>query len=348
MSVDVTKAKSPPAMRTRTRIWAALISLFVPGLGQAFLGHYRRGVMFTIAIVVAVLIVKSSVFLWPAWPQTVLPVILLAVTAGVTIVSWAAIDSWRLGRRAAVPRPTWPKRYLVYLAPFLALFAADSLGLGAPQWRAFRAPSASMLPTLQAGDHFFVLVGYFDTHEPQRGDVVVFKLPCHYPQLDRAAAALFTARCDNTTDFIKRLIGLPADKIQMKGGILNVNGQPAKRERLQPYYYSEDGRRSTYTQYIETLTNGFQDNILEIDDKQPLDDTDEFIVPPNTYFMIGDNRDDSADSRDPTSGVGFVPRDRLVGKAALVYFSIAERSSSGRDTSMFPTIRWDRIGMPLS
>ena len=348
MSVEAREPKLPAALRMRTRIWATLISLFVPGLGQAFLGHYRRGIVFTIAIAIAVLILKSSVFLWPAWRQAALPTILLAFTAGVAIVIWAAIDSWRLGRRAAMPRLARPKRYLVYLAFVFAWFGANAIGLIAPSWRAFSATSASMLPTLQPGDYLLVLAGFFDTHEPQRGDLVVFKLPCQYPQLDRAAAIVFAAHCDNTTDFIKRVIGLPGDKIQMKGGILNINRQPAKRERLQPYPYAEDGRSSTYMQYVETLSGGYRGNILEIDDKQPLDDTDEFTVPPNTYFMIGDNRDDSADSRDPASGVGFVPRDRLVGKAALIYLSITRGSPGGRNGSFFPAIRWDRIGMPLS
>ncbi len=103
----------------------------------------------------------------------------------------------------------------------------------------------------------------------------------------------------------------------MKGGILNINGQPVKRERLEPYFYTEDGRTTTYTQYLETLPNGYQHKIIEIGDDQPLDNTDEFTVPPNTFFMMGDNRDDSADSRDPISGVGFVPAENLVGKRAI-------------------------------
>jgi signal peptidase I len=344
----VAEAVNTVRPKLRTRIWVILISLFVPGLGQAFLSRYRRGAIFTRAVVIAALILKASVFLWPVWRPAVLPFILIAFAAGVVIVLWAAIDSWRCAGRAAVLRPTWPKRYLVYSAMILAWFAPNAIALGAPSWRAFSTPSASMVPNLQPGDYFFVLDGYYAQHEPQRGDLVVFKLPCQYPLLDRATAKSFEERCDGSIDFVKRIVGLPGDKIQMKGGILNVNRQAVKRDRLQPYLYTDDNRTSTYAQYVETFSDGYRDNILEIDDHQPLDNTDEFTVPPRSYFMMGDNRDDSADSREPMSGVGFVPRDRLIGKAALIYFSIDGRPARGRNASWLPLIRWGRIGMPLS
>ncbi|HEY3916773.1 MAG TPA: signal peptidase I [Stellaceae bacterium] len=203
----------------------------------------------------------------------------------------------------------------------------------------FSIPSASMVPTLLVGDYLFVskfsygysryslpmglplFSGRIFFHEPQRGDVIVFKLPCSFPQLDPASAAIYRDRCDPTTDFIKRVIGLPGDRIQMKDGILNINGQPVKRDRLDPYFYTEDGRTTTFTQYTETLPNGYKHRIIELSDDQPLDNTAEFTVPPGTYFMMGDNRDDSADSRDATSGVGFVPAANLVGRAEFLFFS---------------------------
>jgi signal peptidase I len=219
--------------------------------------------------------------------------------------------------------------YAVVIALFIRTFFYEP----------FSIPSASMVPTLLVGDYLFVskfsygysryslplglplFSGRLFFNEPHRGDVVVFKLPCAYPQLDRSTAAVYGARCDNSTDFIKRVIGLPGDKIQMKGGILNINGQPIKRDRLDPYFYTEDGRTTTYIRYVETLPNGVRHPIVEISDDQPLDNTDEFTVPPGSYFMMGDNRDDSADSRDPTSGVGFVPAVNLVGRAEFIFFS---------------------------
>ena len=219
--------------------------------------------------------------------------------------------------------------YAVIIALFIRTFFYEP----------FSIPSASMVPTLLVGDYLFVskfsygysryslplglplFSGRIFFNEPHRGDVVVFRLPCNFPQLDPATAAIYRERCDDTSDFIKRLVGLPGDKIQMINGILNINGQPLKRDRLDPYFYTEDGHTQTFTQYIETLINGYKHRIIEISDDQPLDNTPEFTVPAGTYFMMGDNRDDSADSRDPTSGVGFVPAENLIGRAEFIFFS---------------------------
>jgi signal peptidase I len=186
----------------------------------------------------------------------------------------------------------------------------------------FSIPSASMVPTLLVGDYLFVskfsygysryslpfglplLSGRVFFREPQRGDVVVFKLPR-----------------DPSVDFIKRIVGLPGDKVQVKDGILNINGQPIKRERLGPFFYEENSRAGAYIQYVETLPNGRRHDIIEIGDDQPLDNTGVFTVPPGTYFMMGDNRDNSADSRDPDSGVGYVPAENIVGRAEFIFFS---------------------------
>jgi len=202
--------------------------------------------------------------------------------------------------------------YAVIIALFIRTFFYEP----------FSIPSASMVPTLLVGDYLFVskfsygysryslpfglplISGRIFFHEPKRGDVVVFKLPR-----------------DPSIDFIKRIIGLPGDKIQMKDGILNINGQPVKRERVAPYFYEENTRAETYTQYIETLPNGYRHNILEISDDQEFDNTGVFNVPPGTYFMMGDNRDNSADSRDPQSGVGYVPAENIVGRAEFIFFS---------------------------
>ena len=186
----------------------------------------------------------------------------------------------------------------------------------------FSIPSASMVPTLLVGDYLFVskfsygysryslpfglplFSGRVFFRPPHRGDVAVFKLPR-----------------DPSVDFIKRIIGLPGDRIQMKNGILYINDEPVKRQQISPYFYDENGRTSTYIHYIETLPNGYQHDTIEIGDDQPLDNTAVFTVPPNTYFMMGDNRDNSADSRDPDSGVGYVPAANIVGRAEFIFFS---------------------------
>jgi signal peptidase I len=186
----------------------------------------------------------------------------------------------------------------------------------------FNIPSGSMIPTLLIGDYLFVskfsygysrysmplglplFSGRIFASPPQRGDVAVFKLPR-----------------DNETDYIKRVIGIPGDRIQMKEGRLYINDVMVKRDRIEDYIDSDGPFPQRRFQYIETLPNGVRHRIIEISDNGPLDNTDVFTVPPDHYFMMGDNRDNSSDSRDPTGGVGYVPAENFVGRAEFLFFS---------------------------
>jgi signal peptidase I len=184
----------------------------------------------------------------------------------------------------------------------------------------FNIPSGSMIPTLLVGDYLFVskysygysryslpwslplFEGRILAHQPERGDVAVFKLPT-----------------DNETDYIKRLIGLPGDQIQVKGGILYINGEPVKREKVAVRHSRGfGGRQTTTTEYIETLPNGRRHLIWEDSDQAPLDNTQIYVVPEGHYFAMGDNRDNSQDSR-VLSQVGYVPFENLVGRAEFRY-----------------------------
>lgn len=184
----------------------------------------------------------------------------------------------------------------------------------------FNIPSGSMVPTLLVGDYLFVskLSYGYSRHslplspplfggrvfftEPERGDVAVFKLPSKPSE-----------------DYIKRVIGLPGDRIQVRTGRLYINDQPVERKRLDDYLYEEPGGRTVrMTQYLETLPGGREHRILERTDMGPYDDTRVFTVPQGHYFMMGDNRDNSVDSR---ASVGFVPMENLVGRAEALFFS---------------------------
>ncbi|MBM3599369.1 MAG: signal peptidase I [Alphaproteobacteria bacterium] len=186
----------------------------------------------------------------------------------------------------------------------------------------FNIPSGSMIPNLLIGDYLFVskysygysrhslpfsppvFSGRILSGSPERGDVAVFKLPR-----------------DSKTDYIKRIIGLPGDRIQVIKGVLHVNGQPVRRERIEDFAYDEGGRTVRVPQYVETLPNGRKHRIIEIQgDQGGLDNTDIYIVPPGQFFAMGDNRDNSQDSR-VLSAVGFVPAENLVGKAQILFFS---------------------------
>ncbi len=186
----------------------------------------------------------------------------------------------------------------------------------------FNIPSASMVPTLLVGDYLFVSKfsygysryslplglplwsGRVFFHEPNRGDVAVFRLPA-----------------DPTIDYIKRVIGLPGDTIQVQHGVLYINGTAVTREQTEFCTDPDDPRSAAYQHYIETLPNGVRHCIVQLGEDRLFDNTPEFHVPAGHYFMMGDNRDNSADSRDPASGVGYVPAENLVGRAQFIFFS---------------------------
>lgn len=186
----------------------------------------------------------------------------------------------------------------------------------------FNIPSGSMIPTLLVGDYLFVsklsygyskhslpfsmplFSGRIFSSEPERGDVAVFKLPV-----------------DNETDYIKRIIGLPGDRIQMRAGILHINGEPVKRRRAGEYIHHDEGGFSrTLKRYIETLPNGRSHFIIENSDRDQYDNTPVYVVPKGHYFAMGDNRDSSLDSR-VLNQVGYVPAENLVGRAEFLFFS---------------------------
>ncbi|MGB0670937.1 MAG: signal peptidase I [Rhodospirillales bacterium] len=188
----------------------------------------------------------------------------------------------------------------------------------------FNIPSGSMIPTLLVGDYLFVskysygysryslpfglplIPGRVMYSEPERGDVAVFKLPS-----------------DNSTDYIKRIIGLPGDRIQVRGGILHINGEPVQREPLPDLLDGdESGHYQRFKRYREVLPNGKEHLIIEQSDYAPKDNTGVFTVPEDHFFAMGDNRDDSRDSRYP--GVGFIPKENLVGRAEFLFFSIED------------------------
>ncbi len=213
----------------------------------------------------------------------------------------------------------------------------------------FNIPSGSMEPTLQIGDYLFVYkpsYGYSrysfpfgfapiedriwtGGREPERGDVVVFKLPT-----------------DTSIDYIKRIIGLPGDTIQMKLGRLYINHRMVERNSLGLQNVQENGRPAT--EYIETLPGGVRHHIYELSDNDPLDNTGEFIVPEGHYFCMGDNRDNSQDSRvlgrdGMPAPVGFVPLENIVGRASFVFFS-TNGSAGLAEIWKWPwTIRYGRL-----
>lgn len=215
-------------------------------------------------------------------------------------------------------------------------------------YQPFNIPSASMYPTLKVGDYLFVSklsygygkysfnfsLGMFGNElvsccpidfpgrvvlaeEPERGDVAVFKLPTN-----------------TDIDYIKRVIGLPGDRVQMRNGVLFINGEAVKKERIEDYAeLSGSSAGPPVPQFVETLPNGVQYRVLDTREFGEADNTDEYLVPAGHYFMMGDNRDNSQDSRYQNE-VGYVPVENFVGRADIIFFSVSP------DASLFEVWRW--------
>lgn len=227
------------------------------------------------------------------------------------------------GARQSAASGLWDTFKIVIQALILALLIRTFL------FQPFSIPSGSMQDTLLVGDFLFVSKysygysrysipfspdifggGRLFAAEPERGDVVVFKWPR-----------------DDSTDYIKRVIGLPGDRVQMIDGVLHINGDPVELELVEGDPNS--GSRSRRLVYTETLPNGVSYQIVDTFDGGSLDNTQEFVVPEGHYFMMGDNRDGSSDSRDPNSGVGFVPFENLIGRAEIIFFSVTPTCQVG-------------------
>jgi signal peptidase I len=207
----------------------------------------------------------------------------------------------------------------------------------------FNIPSGSMKATLLVGDYLFVSqYSYGYSHyslpfspplfsgrvfgsAPARGDVVVFRLPK-----------------DDSMDYIKRVIGLPGDRIKMVDGLLHINDAPVKRERVGDFIDDENGTAEHVRRWRETLPNGVTYETLDLQENGFLDNTEEYVVPSGHYFMMGDNRDNSADSR-VLSAVGYVPFENLVGKAQIIFFSIGDGEPAWHIWSWPFSVRWSRL-----
>lgn len=207
----------------------------------------------------------------------------------------------------------------------------------------FNIPSGSMIPTLLVGDYLFVSKwSYGYSHfsfpfspdlfsgrilgsPPKRGDVVVFKLPR-----------------DTSVDYIKRIIGLPGDHIQVKEGQLYINGAEVPRQPIGTYTATDEGAPVEGKLYLETLPGGVKHEIRKLTDDGFANNTQEYTVPPDHVFAMGDNRDNSQDSR-YLDAVGFIPMENLVGRAEFTFLSVDAKYPWWEIWEWPVEIRWNRL-----
>lgn len=227
------------------------------------------------------------------------------------------------------------------LVQVVALAIAAAFLIRIVLFQPFNIPTGSMIPSLLIGDYLFIskysygysryslpfrlplFEGRLFGAEPERGDVVVF----HFAGVD----------------YIKRLVGLPGDRVQMRGGRLYINEAEVARRPLAPLLTRDlYGYDREIPRYEEVLPNGRRYETLDLIENGAGDTTKAYLVPTGHYFMLGDNRDNSSDSRF-SAPIGFVPAENLIGKAQFLYFSKAAPPEDRNAPRKDGFIRWERL-----
>ena len=284
-------------------LWGALLSLVIPGLGQVYARRLRAAALYaaaSIALAAAFVVLQHTGDAATLSP-TALAVFLTLALATLALNCTAAADAYRAMRhgRDPVPPGLWRSTWL-WGVVLVGITAGFDLLPGDPGWNAFSVPSGSMLPTLEIGDRFVTVDSPQALAALTPGDVIVFLLPR-----------------DRTTDYVKRLVAMPGQTIEMRHGRLWIDGREVPHEDLGP---AGPPAEAGVRRWRLTLPNGRSYVVWKTLAGGMLDDTPATTLGPDQLFVMGDNLDNSLDSRVP-SAVGPVPRDLVVGRAAVIFWS---------------------------
>jgi signal peptidase I len=303
---------------TRRNPWIAfLLTQLCPGWGQIYNRDWKwLGITF---VLVVLLTTYTTIFLFDSLSQ-----VLIAIGLGLLLDLGLSIQAYKKAKQIqTIERPAhhftwWHLAYRLFGVYFL--FAAvlfgfpDGYGFFMPtRLRSFQIPSESMVPNLLVGDRLVADGWAYWGKEPKRGDVVVFD----YPK-------------DPSVKYVKRLVGLPGDVIEFKQGELFLNGKIAPQRRTE--LFPQEAKQRDATEFLETLDEN--EHVIFRIHPSFRQDFGPVTVPAGNYFMLGDNRDRSSDSR----FWGFVSRDQLIGRMSFIYFSWDSDTNS---------LRKDRLGLTI-
>ncbi len=309
----------------RRRPWLAFtLTQICPGLGQLYNGDIRW--MMISVVVSLVLAVYGTFFLFDSLQK-----LLVLIAIGLVLDIWLSIQAFLKARQIKEMELRPYQRWWVYFLFIVVLYGMpDGYGLLFPsRIRSFQIPSESMVPNLLVGDRLVADGWSYWWGEPKRGDIIVFD----YPR-------------EPSIKYVKRLIGLPGDTIELKQGELYINAKPVPKRSSGQAAVEGGGRAS---EYIENL-DGLEHTIYRT---QP-ENNENYgpqTVPPGKYFMMGDNRDRSSDSR----VWGFVSRKEIIGRMVYVYFSwdknayekFREEPPADLESVLKGILRWQRVGLQV-
>lgn len=282
------------------RPWAAALISFVfdPFIGMLYLNRGWYAFLYFIA--------EIGIFVLAAnhWGLTA-PALLNAAVGWVISLLFRIVGAvhgiWIARSRNQDEPLHWYAHWYSVVAIYLALLAAPLLVKGF-LYQSFYMPAGSMQPTLDVGDNIFVSKRAYDSAPPRRGDVIVFHVP-H----------------ERGVSYVKRIVGIPGDRVQFTNGRLYLNGTAVGLGELRdPWHDCRTPGCPPIPQFVETIPGAPPHRILKAIDRGPFDNTGVVTVPANGYFVLGDNRDNSLDSRVETFGC--IPRSAIIGKVAIKYF----------------------------
>jgi signal peptidase I len=319
------------AVKKRRRWWlAGLLSFLVPGLGQVYNGQATKGLLFyfilsvsggfLISLIHFLLKPPSSpFFLWVIF----LAVIFISLVLYLFIIFEAIYSAKKISGDYSLKKYNrWYIYLLIILVIRLAGFSVNTTVIEHNIFKAYEVPAGSMMPTLLIGDHFLCDPSYYNNHNPERGDLIIFKTPA----------------VENKT-LIKRIIGIQGDTIQIVDGTVYVNQKKLDLEFLKKVTLEQGGEAY---EYRETLGNSSYQilNLMNSNYIWANRNYGPVTVPDGEYFVLGDNRDNSYDSRH----WGMVRRDQIYGRPVFIYFSWDTKIPAWNVFGRIASIRFSRLG----